>query len=117
MKRIRKEEEILAFGDLKLYPNNYAAQIHGQNAELTAREFEILLLIAKQPKKIFTREEIISRIWYDDDTITDRVVDVHISAIRNKIGKHWIKTVRNVGYKFSKDAHLMKVEKKGIECG
>jgi len=111
MKRIRKEEEVLVFGDLSLYPNNYAAHINGQNTELTGREFEILLLLAKQPKKIFSRDEIISQIWYDDDTITDRVVGVHISAIRNKIGKNRIKTVRNVGYKFSKDAHLLKTEK------
>jgi len=67
---------------------------------MTAKEFELLKLLASAPNKIFSREEILNRIW-GDDYVSDRVVDVHISAIRSKIGKNWIKTVRGLGYKFS----------------
>jgi two-component system OmpR family response regulator len=110
LKRIRKDEEILTFGSLALFPSNYSVICAGITIELTAKEFEILLLLAKQPNKIFTRDEIISHIWFDDELITDRVVDVHISAIRNKIGKNRIKTVRSVGYRFNKDADLLEPE-------
>jgi two-component system OmpR family response regulator len=75
-----------------------------ENLDLTVKEFEILHLLASHPKKVFSRSELIDRIWYDDDYISDRVIDVHISAIRNKIGKDWIKTIRNAGYKFNKKA-------------
>jgi len=111
LKRIKKDDDIMAFGNLQIFPNNYCVKYKDQLIEMTAKEFEILYLLARQPKKIFTRDEIIEKLWFDDEYITDRVVDVHISAVRSKVGKHWIKTVRNVGYKFNKDADLIMEEK------
>jgi len=63
--------------------------------------------LAKKTERIYTRNDIISKIWFDDNFITDRVIDVHISMIRSKIGKNWIKTIRGVGYKFNPDADLI----------
>jgi two-component system OmpR family response regulator len=102
LKRISHDEESLKYGSLEIQPENYEVLINGENLDLTVKEFEILYLLASNSKKVFSRGEIIDRIWFDDDYISDRVVDVHISAIRTKIGKDWIKTVRNAGYKFNK---------------
>lgn len=107
LKRIRKDEGTLIFDGLEILPDNYCARLNDEIKEMTAKEFEILYLLARQPKKIFTRAEIIDKVWFDDEYITDRVIDVHISAIRSKLGKNWIKTVRNVGYKFNKDGGLL----------
>jgi len=104
LKRISRDDQILKFGILEIQPENYAVLKKEEPVELTVKEFEILYLMASNPKKVYTRGEIIDRIWYDDDYINDRVVDVHISSIRSKLGKDWIKTVRNAGYKFNRSA-------------
>ncbi len=104
LKRISRDDQILKFGILEIQPENYAVLKKEEPVELTVKEFEILYLMASNPRKVYTRGEIIDRIWYDDDYINDRVVDVHISSIRSKLGKDWIKTVRNAGYKFNRSA-------------
>jgi two-component system OmpR family response regulator len=104
LKRLKNDDEILQFGNLEIYSNNYTVKYNGELVNLTAKEFEILYLLAKNNEKIYTRNEIIEKIWFDDEFITDRVVDVHISMIRSKIGKNWIKTIRNMGYKFNKNS-------------
>ncbi len=92
---------------MEIYSNNYLVTYKGKNIELTSKEFEILDLLARNSEKVYTREEIIDKIWFGDEFITDRVIDVHISMIRSKIGKEWIKTIRNVGYKFNKNAYAV----------
>lgn len=71
-------------------------------ANLTPKEFELLLLFAKHPKKVFTREQLIENVWGIDYYGEDRTVDVHIKRLRNKIAtreRPWISTVWGVGYK------------------
>ncbi|KUK81696.1 MULTISPECIES: response regulator transcription factor [Petrotoga] len=104
LKRLKKSESKMVFGPMEIYSNNYLVTYKGKNIELTSKEFEILDLLARNSEKVYTREEIIDKIWFGDEFITDRVIDVHISMIRSKIGKDWIKTIRNVGYKFNKNA-------------
>jgi two-component system OmpR family response regulator len=106
LKRLKNEVKVLKYGDLEIYPNNYMVKYKDKIIELTSKEFEILYMLAKNPNRIYTRDEIISEIWLDDEFVTDRVVDVHIAMIRSKIGKEWIKTIRGVGYKFNSDAGL-----------
>ena len=107
LKRLKNEVKVLKYGNLEIYPNNYVVKYKDKIIDLTSKEFEILYTLAKNPKRIYTRNEIISKIWFDDEFVTDRVVDVHISMIRSKIGKEWIKTIRSVGYKFNPDADLL----------
>ncbi|PNR92842.1 response regulator transcription factor [Petrotoga sp. 9PWA.NaAc.5.4] len=106
IKRLKKQEdttEKLEFGSLEIYPKNYTVIYKGKFTEFTTKEFEILSLLARNPDKVYSREEIIDKVWFGDEYITDRVIDVHISLIRTKIGKDWIKTIRGVGYKFNKN--------------
>lgn len=105
LKRIKKEEnDKLIFGSLEIYCNSYTVNYKNAPIELTAKEFEILSLLSRNPDRIFSRDQIIDEIWFGDEYVTDRVIDVHISMIRSKIGKDWIKTIRNIGYKFNKNA-------------
>jgi len=64
-------------------------------------EFDLLVLMASDPGKIFTREDIYHKIWGNDVYVSDRTLDVHIRKLREKIGKHYIKTIKGVGYGFA----------------
>ncbi|MGM0641329.1 MAG: response regulator transcription factor [Thermotogota bacterium] len=107
LKRLKNDNEIIKYGDLEIYPNNYSVKYKDKIIDFTSKEFEILYLLARKTERIYTRDDIISKIWFDDNFITDRVIDVHVSMIRSKIGKNWIKTIRGVGYKFNPDADLL----------
>lgn len=113
LKRVKKDLEILKFNSLEIYPDSYIIKLNDKNIDLTSKEFEIVHMLAKKNERIYTRDEIIDRVWYGDEFITDRVIDVHISMIRSKLGKHWIKTIRNVGYKFNKNAYLIEDKNEG----
>lgn len=67
--------------------------------ELPRKEFNLLYLLATQQGKVFTREEILSRIWGDDVIVNDRTIDVHVRKLREKFGDNFIKTIKGVGYK------------------
>ncbi len=72
----------------------------GQKIILPKKEFELLFLLASKPSRVFTREEILSRIWGDNVVVGDRTIDVHIRKVREKIGMEFISTVKGIGYKF-----------------
>lgn len=75
--------------------------IRGENEiELPKKEFQILTLLYKHPRKVFSRDEIKSEIWGDDDEVKSRTIDVHVKKLREKIGGDLIKTIKGVGYKF-----------------
>lgn len=67
---------------------------------LAKKEFELLYLLASKPNKVFTREQILKAIWEDSVVVTNRTIDVHIRKLREKIGDHYVSTVKGVGYKF-----------------
>ena len=58
-------------------------------------------LLASEPGKVFTRDEIMSKVWGLDVIVGDRTIDVHIRKLREKVGDLYFKTVKGVGYKFS----------------
>lgn len=67
---------------------------------LPRKEFELLLLLNSIPSKVFTRDEILEKIWGNSVIVGDRTIDVHIRRLREKIGDNYIKTIKGVGYKF-----------------
>ena len=81
-------------------PERYHVEISGNVIELPRKEFELLSLLASKPGKVFTREEIMDRIWGTVVIVGGRTIDVHIRKLREKIGDDRIKTVKGVGYKF-----------------
>ena len=72
----------------------------GERIELPRKEFALLALLASSPGKLFSREEIYSRIWGDTVVVGDRTIDVHVRKIRQKIGNGHISTVKGLGYKY-----------------
>jgi len=71
-----------------------------EEINLPKKEFELLSLLSSRPDKVFTRDEIFSRIWGNNVIVGDRTIDVHVRKIREKLGLKNIKTVKGVGYKF-----------------
>ena len=99
-----KEEDILTKGSLTLNLNDYSVHKNGKKIELTAKEFEILKLLMKNPKKVYTKEQIYSLIWNDVYIGDENAVNVHISRLRNQIeddprNPQYVVTVWGIGYK------------------
>jgi two-component system alkaline phosphatase synthesis response regulator PhoP len=102
-RRPAPEQEVpgkIEFEDLIIDPERYHVELQGSVIELPRKEFELLSLLASKPGKVFTREEIMDRIWGTVVIVGGRTIDVHIRKLREKIGDDRIKTVKGVGYKF-----------------
>jgi two-component system, OmpR family, alkaline phosphatase synthesis response regulator PhoP len=72
----------------------------GREIQLARKEFELLNLLASKPEKVFTRDEILLRVWSEDVIVGERTIDVHVRKIREKTGIDNLKTIKGVGYKF-----------------
>jgi len=101
-----KDEEIgnkLTFSNLEINMDNYTVIYHDEELSFPPKEFELLYFLAKRPNQVFTRDQLLDKIWgyeYIGDT---RTVDVHVKRIREKFveSESWsVKTVWGVGYKF-----------------
>ncbi len=91
---------IIKTGDLIIDREKYLVYKNEEPISLPKKEFELLVLLAGKPDKVFLRDEIYSVIWGDSVVVGDRTIDVHIRKLREKIGEAHIKTVKGVGYKF-----------------
>ncbi len=78
----------------------YVVYKEGVELSLPKKEFELLALLASQPGRVFTRENILSSVWGNDVIVGDRTIDVHIRKLREKLGDDFFKTIKGVGYKF-----------------
>ena len=97
---VKESSNIFEAGDLKINKENYMVYREGIEIQLARKEFELLNLLASKPNKVFTREEILSRVWDDDVIVGERTIDVHIRKIREKTSSDHIQTIKGVGYKF-----------------
>jgi len=88
-------------GGLKIDRDRYIVILEGEETNLPKKEFELLDLLMSKPGNIFTREVILDTVWGSDIVVGDRTIDVHIRKLREKIGDHYIKTVKGVGYKLA----------------
>ena len=87
-------------GNLEIDREKYLVYKNGDALTLPRKEFELLALLISKPGKVFTREDILNRVWGNEIIVGDRTIDVHIRKIREKIGDDCIKTVKGIGYKF-----------------
>ncbi len=97
------ERPVLQFDTLSIDPERREVKSHGSLIELTPREFDLLYAMASYPGRVFTREELLQRVWGPDFAGIDRVVDVYVGTLRRKLeegGPPVVQTVRGVGYKF-----------------
>ena len=93
----------LTVGDMVIDFQTKEMSINGVHIPLTKTEFEILALLATNPARLFSRDEIIDRLWKDSPYVTERTVDVHITRLRKKMGDHasWISSRAGYGYRFN----------------
>ncbi len=96
----KSESENVSYKDFVIDSERYMVFNKGEEIILPKKEFELLRLLVSKPNKVFTREEIFSKIWGDNVIVGDRTIDVHVRKIREKIGIENIRTVKGVGYKF-----------------
>jgi DNA-binding response OmpR family regulator len=95
--------EVIRVGDLVINPANYEVSVKGRRVNLRFKEYELLLLMATSPGRVYTRETILNRVWGYDYLGGTRTVDVHIRRLRSKVedaDQRFIETVWNLGYRF-----------------
>ena len=97
----RRGDRVLTCGDLEIDPAAREVRKGGQLVELTFKEFELLRLLCARRGVALTRDEILQAVWDYDYTGETRTVDMHVKALRQKLGEDIITTVRGVGYKIS----------------
>jgi DNA-binding response OmpR family regulator len=96
-------DELLVFKDLELNPLTYQATLALAPIDLTFMEYELLRFLVENPVRVWSREQLLSKVWGYDYYGGARTVDVHIRRLRSKLGEErasWITTVRSVGYRF-----------------
>lgn len=93
---------VIRIGEMEIDTTRYKVAVSGENIDLTATEFSILVYLVRRPGWVFTRSQIINSVKGDDYPVTDRSVDVQILNLRKKLGEigNLIETVRGVGYRF-----------------
>ena len=94
-------QKTLEVANLVINRESFTLRKNGELIELPRKEFNLIYLLASKPGKVFTREEILSKIWGTTVIVNDRTIDVHIRKLREKIGNKCIKTVKGIGYKFN----------------
>ena len=98
-------ERALTFDDLSIDPQTRLVTIHGAEKSLTAKEFDLLWLLARHPRQVFTRDQLLERVWGMAEYIDPGTVTVHVRRLREKIendpsNPQHLQTVWGVGYKF-----------------
>jgi two-component system, OmpR family, alkaline phosphatase synthesis response regulator PhoP len=98
------DRKSIIIGELKIKPEHYEAYYGQERLDFTPKEFELLVYLAKHKGRVLTRDQLLSAVWNYDFTGDTRIVDVHISHIREKIERNtkkpiYIKTIRGLGYK------------------
>ncbi len=103
-KRIQKKEhkrQLIDLGEIKIDRTKYLVFINKNEISLPKKEFELFFLLASKPGDVFSRDQIMNKVWGSDIIVGDRTIDVHIRKLREKIGDLYFKTVKGVGYKFN----------------
>ena len=101
LKRIPPQEESTENANrLEIDLEHYQVRKGDQVITLPRKEFSLLQLLHSEPGKLFTRDEIYSKVWGSSVIVGDRTIDVHIRKLRQKIGEDHIVTIKGVGYKF-----------------
>jgi len=99
-----EDNEVIRVGDVDIYPAKFEVVVRGDSIELTPKEFDLLLYLARRQGRILSREQLLNAIWNYDFAGETRIVDVHVSHLREKIEEDtksplYIKTARGFGYK------------------
>ncbi|NOX97944.1 MAG: response regulator transcription factor [Nitrospirae bacterium] len=97
-----EERKVIKVGALGIDSTKHEVVLKGKPLELTSTEFNLLKCLASNPGRVFTRAQLLNKVWGEEKLVIDRTVDVHIRRLRQKLrsASSYIITVRGVGYKF-----------------
>ncbi|RUS58156.1 chemotaxis protein CheY [Kurthia sp. 3B1D] len=100
-----EREKTYHIGALSVYPDRFEVTLDGKELEFTPKEFELLVYLLDNKNRVLTRDQLLSAVWHYDFAGDTRIVDVHISHLRDQIEENsrkpkFIKTIRGLGYKF-----------------
>lgn len=97
----QNEPRTLSLGEISVNLAEHTVESAGERVQLTLKEYDMLCLFMENPGRVYTRDQLLAKIWESDYTGETRTVDVHIGTLRTKLGKcgEYIETVRGVGYK------------------
>ncbi len=100
-----EREKTYHIGALSVYPDRFEATLDDKELEFTPKEFELLVYLLDNKNRVLTRDQLLSAVWHYDFAGDTRIVDVHISHLRDQIEENsrkpkFIKTIRGLGYKF-----------------
>ena len=92
--------QVIAWRDLELVPEHRGVRRDGRPVKLTKKEYEVLELFMSNPGRVFTRSEILERIWGLGASANSNLLDVYVRTLRATFGDELVETVRGVGYRF-----------------
>jgi|SRR6185312_459774 len=93
-------KNVLAFGrDMSIDRHSHTVKMGKTEVTLSKKEFDLLKLLTSKPGKVYSRQAIHEIVWNGDLEINDRIIDVHVWKLRQKLGKERIKTLKGIGYK------------------
>ena len=98
------ESEVIGYEGLEMDLRRKSCTVDGEEVSLTKKEFEILSLMLSHRGVIFSREEILHRVWSDEVVVLDRTIDVNITRLRRKIGRYGEHIVTRLGYGYGFEA-------------
>lgn len=98
--KVSKNQNVLEIGDITIKKDSSKVIKNGEIFILPKKEFDLLCLLVSDLNKIFSREEILEKVWGNDVIVGERTIDVHIRRLREKFGLDCIQTLKGVGYKF-----------------
>ena len=96
----KNSPNVIDLGSILINREEYLVFKNKNEIILPRKEFELLFLLASKPGKVFTRDQIMNKVWGTLVVVGDRTIDVHIRKLREKIGEKHIKTIKGIGYKF-----------------
>ena len=99
-KFISKSNTVINIGNLLIDKESHVVKFDDNEIFFPKKEFQLLYFLATTSKKVYSRDSLLRNIWGTDVHVVPRTVDVHIRKIREKIGDHYINTIKGVGYKF-----------------
>jgi two-component system alkaline phosphatase synthesis response regulator PhoP len=102
---VKGQDQGYEFGPLRVYPERFEVFLREETLDFTPKEFELLVYLMENKNRVLTRDQLLSAVWNYDFAGDTRIVDVHISHLRDKIEDNsrkpiYIKTIRGLGYKF-----------------
>lgn len=101
LKTTEEKQEFIELEDFIIDRETYKVVFQGQDFTLPRKEFELIALLASNPKRVFKRDEILEKIWGNEVIVGGRTIDVHIRKLREKFGNDRLSTIKGVGYKLN----------------